>query len=193
MDIETRDDLISAVKDYSLRSDAPVDLFLQLFETDLKTLVTHYFAETIVDLPIVGGKVSLPADFLKARDVRADNFKTRQLGIRDTFVDVDEVGYRQVGKQYVFVGRTDIQNVQIVYTAKVPALTAANPTNWLLDSFPNVYLHGVLAKLYRWAKDDVAEGLEKQSLAEALAVVAEDDRQGRNPAAPNTFGGAAAW
>lgn len=193
MDIETRDELISAVKDYSLRNDAPVDLFIKLFETDLKTLITHYLAETVVDLPIVDNTVSLPADFLKARDVKADTYKTRQLGIRDTLVYEDEVGYRQVGKQYVFVGRTNISNVQIVYSAKVPALTEANPSNWLLTNFPNVYLHGVLAKLYRWAKDDVAEGLEKQSLAEALAVVAEDDRQGRNPAAPNSFGGAAAW
>lgn len=193
MDIETRDELISAVKDYSLRSDAPVDLFIKLFETDLKTLITHYLAETVVDLPIVGNTASLPADFLKARDVKVDTYKTRQLGIRDTLVYEDEVGYRQVGKQYVFVGRTDISSVQIVYSAKVPALTEDNPSNWLLTNFPNVYLHGVLAKLYRWAKDDVAEGLEKQSLAEALAVVAEDDRQGRNPAAPATFGGAAAW
>ncbi|UXS04527.1 phage adaptor protein [Agrobacterium tumefaciens] len=193
MDIETRDELISAVKDYSLRSDAPVDLFIKLFETDLKTLVTHYLSETVVDLTISSGKVTLPADFLKARDVKVDGCATRQLGIRDTLVYADEVGYRQVGKQYVFVGRADIKKAQIVYTAKVPALTETNPTNWLLTNFPNVYLHGVLAKLYRWAKDDVAEGLEKQSLGEALAVVAEDDRQGRNPAAPNSFGGGAAW
>jgi hypothetical protein len=193
MDIETRDDLISAVKDYSLRSDAPVKLFIRLFETDLKPLIKHYLSETIVDLPIVGNKVTLPSDFVTARSVVVDNYMTRQLGIRDSLIYEDEVGYRQVGKEFHFVGRTDIQTVQIVYTAKVPALTEDNPTNWLLQEFPSVYVHGVLAKLYRWAKDDVAEGLEKQSLAEALAVIAEDDRQGTSGAAPTTFEGGAGW
>jgi len=194
MTIATRDELIATVQDYSLRSDAPVASFITVFESEIRPIVEHsFFSETIVDIPIVDGKVALPADFKRVRSVQVDNYKTHQLGIRDNLVYDDEVGYRQVGRAYHFVGRTDIESVQLVYTAKIAPLTEDNPTNWLLEEFPNVYLQGVLARLYQWANDDVAAANAKQNLAEALAVVAEDDRQARIPAAPNEFGGAAAW
>jgi hypothetical protein len=194
MTIATRDDLIAVIKDYSLRSDAPVASLITVFETEIRPRVEHsFYSEQIVDLPIVAGKVTLPADFKRARFVKVDNYETRQLGIRDSLTYHDEVGYRQVGREYHFVGRTDIEAVQIVYTAKIAPLTESDPTNWLLTEFPNVYLQGVLARLYQWAKDDVAEASAKQALNEALALVAEDDRQARIPAAPSEFGGAAAW
>lgn len=194
MIIATRDDLIAVVKDYSLRSDAPVASFITIFESQIRPIVEHsFYSETVVDIPIQAGTITLPPDFKRVRSVQVDNFKTRQLGIRDMLIHGDEVGYRQVGRQFHFVGRDDVASVQIVYTAKISPLTEAKPTNWLLTEFPDVYLQGVLARLYQWSKDDVAEAAAKAALDAALAVVAEDDRQARIPASPTEFGGAAAW
>lgn len=191
MNITTRDELIGAVRDYTLRQDSPVELFIGLFENTVKSLVKHNYSETVIDIPIVDGKVTLPADFLEARSITVDNFKTRQLGIRDSHLYPNEVGYRRVGRQLHFVGQTDIDAVQIIYYAKIESLSDDNPSNWLLENFPKVYFHGTLAEAYRWARDDVAEGVEKQSLTEALAVVAEDFRANSKPAAPSNFGGSA--
>ena len=44
----------------------------------------------------------------------------------------------------------------IHYWAKVPALTALAPTNWLINAHPNLYLYECLREAAIWTKDDRA-------------------------------------
>ena len=191
MAISTYDDLINSIHDYTLRSDSPASLFISMAESDLTTLVKHYLNETIENVPLVSDSITFPNDFLELRSVKAGDFPTRQLGISDTTIYPGEICYRRVGNKLFFVGDlSQVSTIELVYWARIPALSESNQSNWLLEKFPSVYLHAALAKAYRWAKDDVAEAAEKQSLIDVLSLVAEDDKRGRAFAsAPDIRGG----
>lgn len=47
---------------------------------------------------------------------------------------------------------------EMVYYAKIPALSDANPTNWLLTKHPDVYLYGTLIQTAPYLKDDERVG-----------------------------------
>jgi hypothetical protein len=42
----------------------------------------------------------------------------------------------------------------MVYRKNIPALTASNTTNWLLDLAPDLYLYGVLMESAPYIKED---------------------------------------
>jgi hypothetical protein len=49
--------------------------------------------------------------------------------------------------------------MQMVYFAKLPQLSATNPSNWLLHMNPNVYLYGALIHSAPYLKDDERIGV----------------------------------
>jgi hypothetical protein len=60
-----------------------------------------------------------------------------------------------VGDQLELVGTPNEDfDVEIVYRANVPAITASNATNWLLTLAPDLYLYGALLEAAPYAKND---------------------------------------
>lgn len=49
--------------------------------------------------------------------------------------------------------------LKLTYYQRIPALTIDNPQNWLLDAYPDLYLHQVLAILYNKLRDDAAAAM----------------------------------
>lgn len=190
MALGTYAELIAAIKDYTLRQDAPFDTFVRLAESDFGSLIKHYRAVKTVTTPIVDGVVALPADFLEARTIKIDGQVAKPLGNAGGSLEASEIGYRHIGGEFRVVADIPVEDAEITYWSRVPSLTATAPTNWLLTYFPAVYLHSVLARFYRWVKDDQAEALEKQSFAEALAMLDADEKRASKIANPIVFGGA---
>lgn len=191
MGINNYNELVTAVQDYILRSDIPTASFIRLAEVEFNPLIKHYNSETVASLPVISGAVSLPTDFMEIRSVKINGYSVYQIGIQEHVESNSDIFYRQIGNKLVFGNVVDGTDVEVIYWARIPSLTPDNPTNWLLLKFPSVYLHGTLAKAYRWAKDDVAEGIEKQSLVEALSLVDADNKRGIQFAAAPNFGGSA--
>lgn len=189
MALETYAELIDALKDYTLDPDAPYPTLIRLAETDIAPFVKHYRAEKVAVLPIVNGKVTLPNDFQEGRLVKVDDKVTRQISMAEATLEFDEVGYYQSGNEYYFHAKCEVHTCTITYWSKVPALSPANPTNWILQHFPAVYFHAALIRTYRFKKDDAAENLEKQDLAQAIAALEADNRRAQRVANPIKVGG----
>jgi len=76
--------------------------------------------------------------------------------------------------------------IRIIYYQRIPSLTAANPTNWLLSAYPDTYLYGSLMALAEYVRDDEVAGLWAPKFAQALeriiAADSEDRWSGSTPA-----------
>lgn len=70
--------------------------------------------------------------------------------------------------------------VLLTYYNKVPALSASNTSNWLLEDAPDVYLDGALAGFYEWDQNWEAANRYLQKFEAGLAEVMS---QRRAPAA----------
>jgi len=67
-------------------------------------------------------------------------------------------------------------DVELIYYARIPALSDSNTTNWLLTSHPDLYLYGTLLETVPYLKDD--ERLQtwfgaRQQAMDALALAGE--------------------
>ncbi|MDT4865439.1 hypothetical protein FQZ97_1002400 [compost metagenome] len=141
--------------------------------------------EAEVTLESVGNVVSLPADFLEARRVLIDGTLAKPISVYGSQLRAGEVGYFQSGNGYsIAPPQIEPRTVTLTYYKRLPALSDAAPTNWLITKFPNVYLAATLVRAYRWLKNPEEEAGEKQSLQEALAEVAADHARAVNSGNP---------
>lgn len=108
--------------------------------------------ETKVTLTPTGGVYTLPVDYLEWRRVTALTSPRRNL----EFVTSDHLDWRYphrgAGYPSVFtiegdnltVMPTTSSDIELLYYARIPALSAPTSTNWLLDKHPSAYLYAAL-------------------------------------------------
>ncbi|MBW6421609.1 hypothetical protein KX729_09170 [Rhizobium sp. XQZ8] len=180
MALANYNDLQSTIADYALgiTSADPISTFIALGEGDVFTRVKHYLAETTITTSSTANAITLPADFSEARSITVDGIKAKPVSIYGAKLYAGEIGYLQSGNTYVFVPTQETPRVvELTYYAKPLALSESNPSNWLLTTFPAVYLHASLVRAYRWRRDADSEAAEKASLEEALALLDADHRK----------------
>jgi len=180
MAISTYYDLISAIVDWSpeVSDTDPIATFISLAEGDFFPFVKHYMQETTVSLPIVDGKVTLPDDVQDVRKLHIPGYTLKRVSVYTSEIYTGEIGYTTSGNSYVFSGLpADPVNVEITYDARPEPLSETNPTNWLLQRYSNVYLHGALVRAYRWRQNAQAEAGEEASLQKALGLLATDHKR----------------
>lgn len=156
MALESYADLKSSIVDWMF--DRP-DLatfagdFITLCEADLNRVVRGRKQITVASLTLDGdSKADLPDDYLEFRNVTALTNPRRRLsavapGTRDDVYPFRQAGYPSVfsidGDTLMVLPKTTAE-IELEYFAKIPALSDANSSNWLLDKFPNIYLYGSL-------------------------------------------------
>lgn len=170
MAITTYSELKDAVQEWLAgRTDlaSKVDDFLDLCEADINSLPDFRVLEmeTVTLLPLAAGAVVLPDDYLEWRQVtlvtdprRGLNYippsqvetwyADRVMSPSNTFTIINNT----VSVYPLYTG-----DVEMVYYAKVPALSATATTNWLLTKKPNVYLFGTLAYAALYIMDDAMQ------------------------------------
>lgn len=110
--------------------------------------------------------VTVPGDWLEAWNIQVNGDTPRRLTYM-TLEAADELKRRGrqssgeprhfnvTGSQFEVIpvpqNETDIE---LAYFAKIPALSNQNPTNWLLEQWPDAYLYGALAHSAPYLKDD---------------------------------------
>jgi hypothetical protein len=157
--------LQSAIADYLNRADltAQIQTFIQFAEADLNTRLRS--REMIVNATATsdGQFVALPPDWLEAINMMIVG---GQSPLR--YITPDEADTIIKAKTYTstrFYSMTtgiielvppavDDITIDMVYYGKIPALSTANTTNWLLTKAPDVYLYGALVHAAPFLMDD---------------------------------------
>lgn len=67
--------------------------------------------------------------------------------------------------------------IEFVYYAKIPALSLANPTNWMLTAHPDLYLWATLTEASVFGTNDARGGTWKSRRDEVLQEVLDDYAQ----------------
>lgn len=157
--------LKSTIADYLNRADltSQIETFIQFAEADMNTRLRC--REQIVRAEATSNAeyVQLPADWLEAINL---HIVGGQQPLR--YITLDEADI--VNKEQIYVGphyyslmngaieivpapAEDI-DIEMIYYAKIPALSDQNTTNWLLTKAPDVYLYGALTHAAPFLMDD---------------------------------------
>jgi hypothetical protein len=163
--------LKSTVADWLNRGDltAVIPAFINLaesrFNRDLRVRQMIQRAEATTDSG--DNYVTLPGDWLEARSVKA-SVNGQMVSLQYlTLEAVDRVqrdrAYAGGQAQYFTVIGNRLEliptpptgtDVEMLYYGKIPALSDQNTSNWLLETWPDMYLYGTLAHTAPYLKDD---------------------------------------
>ena len=186
--------LVAATEEYLARGDLQTyaRIFIQQaegrFNTDLKVVDMH---KSTGLLDLTAGRVDLPTDFIDWVAVEwtpPAGSPQRPLMLR--YVEADSPEFRTRHRpngpaQFytVLAGTVRVMpaatgKLEMTYYARIPALTEAAPTNWLIAKAPEVYLYGTLMEAALFQKDEEKSaqwlGLVKERLG---AIFGQADTQ----------------
>jgi hypothetical protein len=126
-------DLRGAVEDTLARNDL-ANLFpvaVQVFESKFNTSTRIAEMEVAAELTVVNGVAGLPSNFLELRNVQGQD---------------SNISYYLSGNNLVFTSSSP-GTVDVLYYAKLQPLVNDTDSNWLLITYPHLYLYGVMAEL----------------------------------------------
>jgi hypothetical protein len=157
-------DLLIDVGEYCGRNDiaAMFPTLLRLAEAKLNRNLRTGYQETTALMPVTDGVAALPADFLEARSYAAN--------------DIRQTDFVVSGNAIMSLGSPWSGELTVVYYAKLPPLSYANPTNWLLELDYNVYLYALAVEVGIWAKNaDLAKVAESMRDSAISTVMLNDE------------------
>lgn len=184
MAISTYAELKSTMADMLNRSDltSVIPTFITLaeakFNRDLRTRKQVKRAYATLD----GQFIQLPADWaeginlqLNVNPVRPLDFVTMDQADRiraRRYGDTDANAYTIVGDQLEVIPTVGADTeIEMAYYQKIPALSDAAPTNWLLSDWPDLYLYAALIHSAPYLREDdriaTWKGLSDQLFEEA--------------------------
>lgn len=185
-------ELKAAVSDWAHRSDvaSQVDTFIDLAEAEFSNRLRTVDQETVADLQCTARYTPLPADFAEMRAVEYNGAVLRNLA----YVTPDYMAawrqYEPAGEPKAYSIRgTDLEliptpddvTVTLTYWATIPALSDANPTNWLLTAHPNMYICECLRQLSLYIKDDNGVARYANQLQGYWDALNKADQRKRHP------------
>lgn len=164
-------DVKASVADWLDRSDltARVPDFIALAEAQVTRRLTK--AGPVLDMmgraaiSVNAEFVAVPDDFVGANSILLDGAKAPLLFVDAERIDAfkilnpnqsgDPTHFALVGREYQFWpwNSVTIAGAQ-KYWQRIPALSDAAPTNWLLELHPDAYLYGALSQTAMFLKDD---------------------------------------
>ena len=183
MAIATYNDLVSSVNNWIHRPDlgSLIPDVIGLVEASVNNGRLFREMETITTSTITAGNnyITLPTDYISALSVKIDQTVLELVSLQ-TLQEYNLSGgysgqtqfYSIVSNKMYFsptVNSDTAISVDLIYYAKIPALTSANPTNWLLSKAPGVYLYGALFELCSYIMDDERTAMFKAKFDEAMA------------------------
>lgn len=182
MPLATYSELQSSIGDWLNRADlsATIPSFIAMAEVaHNRQLRTRQMIKRSTAL-ISDAFTTLPSDMLEISNAQINGSRVTPL----EFVSMNEADkIRRLypagsSKYFTIVGDTlelvpnptSEVEVEIVYYARIPALSASNQSNWLLLNSPDLYLYGALIASAPYLRDDdrvmAWTSLYKQSLAD---------------------------
>ena len=148
--------LKSDIAETALRSDltAIIPTWVSLAEAQMRRTVSHWRQESRVTLTVAARLVDLPADWSETVRLHdATTAKRIELISEAEMQDLREASlvvgkpakYTHGAGKFEFYPEPDgSYDVELIYRQRIPALSDAAPTNWVLEHFPDAYLYGAL-------------------------------------------------
>lgn len=179
--------LKAAVADWLERADlAPrLDDFIALAEARMMREIRCGRMVTRASAEVAGAFCDPPDDFLAPRSMR------RAGGGLLAFVTPEQMGelkgaqrggggelsaYALIGGTFEFFPAPEAPTeIALTYFARVPALSAASPSNWLLRDHPDLYLHAAVLEAALYLRDAELAAAAKGLFDEAKARLAAAD------------------
>ncbi len=194
MSLETYDELKVSLKNWVDRDDLDPFLpdFIRLAESRFNRQLRLRAMERREKANTVGGQSNykLPNDFLQGREFRLNTNPTKSL--QYITPEIYESWNLGVGfpKFYTIVadelkvgpipdGETEME---MLFYAKVPSLSATRPTNWILLNAPDIYLYGSLLEAEAFLQNDPRIQLWKQGFDMAVTDLQLQDEKDRHSA-----------
>ena len=187
--------LQSAIADYLNRADltAQIQTFIQFAEADLNTRLRS--REMIVNATATsdGQFVALPPDWLEAINMMIVGGQSPLRYI--TPDEADTIIKAQTYTSTRFYSMTtgvielvppavDDITIDMVYYGKIPALSDANTTNWLLTKAPDVYLYGALTHAAPFLMDDQRMGVFSQIYLARVQSLQDESQKSLHSGSP---------
>jgi hypothetical protein len=192
--IEDRASLIDAVQNWlddpNLESNVPT--FIQLTESRLNRLLDDPDMEVISEATASGDYTALPDDFGEMVSITTGDGSLQAMGAVE-FAGLDHSisgiprYYSIVNRSISFAPSNTTAPITMVYRRRIPALTEANTSNWLLERAPDAYLYGCLVQAEGFNANDERITGWKAAFDEAIAELRIDATRrkfGAGPLAP---------
>lgn len=168
MTITTYATLKTAIADFLNRDDltSVVPTFIALAEADIQRKVRHWRMETRSTAQLDTQFSAIPSDWLETIRFYLTTGETSRLELisqaqlldrkqADGNLSGTPAYYAMTGAQFELYPVPDGTYAgELLYFAKVPALSDSATTNWLLTNAPDAYLYGALIHSAPYLKDD---------------------------------------
>jgi hypothetical protein len=165
MSISSYSELKSSIADFLNRDDltSVIPTFISLAEAQMNRDLRHWRMEERSTATLDTQYSALPDDWLQTISLSLDNQRLEYVS-RDNMLELAEKTSIQTGatQYYTLVGGelefyprpADSSTMTLIYVQKIPALSDSTATNWVLDTFPEVYLYGSLLHSAPYLHDD---------------------------------------
>jgi hypothetical protein len=163
--ISTYSELKSAIADFLNRDDltSVIPTFISLAEARIARDLRHWKQEKRIEASLDERYENLPNDWLEIIEVRLtaggllENISTAEMEkLRVSSPTSGKPRYMTINADQIELYPTPDQaySVTIVYYARIPALSDAEPDNWLLLDAPDALLYGALINSAPYLADD---------------------------------------
>jgi len=160
-----------------------IPTFVTLAEAQANRDIRHSRMEQRSTATLDSQYSSLPTDWLETLSLSLDNQRLEYVS-RDNILEMAEKTNAHTGvtKYYTLVGgelefyprpATD-STMTLIYRQKIPTLSADQPTNWLLQTFPEVYLYGSLLHSAPYLQEDARVAMWVQLYSQVVQQVNAD-------------------
>ena len=185
MAITTYSELKTAVADWLNRDDlsSAIGNFISLAEAQFNRTIRHRKMVVRSDATLDTPYFAVPADWLEnirfqlnTNPVTPLLFATPEQALENSQVYStanQPLFYTMVGEQFQVVPAPNTSyDAELLYYGKIPSLSDAAPTNWLLTESPDLYLYGTLVQSAPYLKEDeritVWAGLYQQLFSDMM-------------------------
>lgn len=178
-------ELVTAVTRASYRSDltSDIDNFIGLAESDMKIRLKLVDFEDTETLNVIAGSAALPSDYAGMRNVYWDSSPERPLHYitPDKFDGLNFTAalpnfYTIKGLNIKF-GTTIDGSAILNYKARFTGLSSGNTTNAIITKYPDAYMHGVMAQLYLFTRDDKNMSVRQVAYEQAIDRIIRDNNE----------------
>ena len=191
MALTTYDELKDSIADFLNRDDltSVIPDFITLAEADMNRGLRHWRQEKRSTAELDTQYSAIPADFMEAIRFYITSNDTSPLELISQSEMVDR-RYRSgdtsgkpayyavtAGEIEVYPTPDGTYDAELYYYSRIPALSASNTSNWVLEYFPSCYLYGALVHSAMYLKDDARlQGWAALYQNEIAAINAESEK-----------------
>lgn len=185
MSISTYAELQTAVANWLHRDDltSVIPTFISVAEENMSADINSRSMDAKTTLSTVASTstVALPTDMVEMRRLQiVDSYNTVL-----RYVTPDQLGqdystnttsrpseFTVIGSNIELAPIPDaVYSLELTYKQRIPALSTSNTTNWVLTSWPSIYLYGTLVQACAYILDFERQGVAQKMYEEAVSNV----------------------